>query len=744
MQHPRVVAGLVPADLGLLVQHRDLVTRGEQRPGRGQPHDPCAHDDHLVRSGTRRSWPEHCRGTATTRGSDRHNRRPTVRSYEVAGDGGACPACWSWSADRRSAHAPPATRRTASPTPGAILSAGWRFGSIGAQLAGWRDCRPGVVSVSVGGCGLNDDLDRAARAGWTAGWWLLWRVPTVRRPHEAASARMVTDVAVVIPARDEADALPELLALARRRRTAAYVRFVVVDDGSTRWHRGSRSRSRSRRCCQVSRLPPGWTGKSWACQQGALNTSAPVLVFLDADVRLRSRRAPCTVGRARGARRAGLRCAVPSDGWPCGASVRAVQSRRVHGRRRGPPTVATDDRIGAFGPCMVCRRTDYEAVGGHAAVRGSVTEDLALADAFTDATLPTFALSGRGSAEYRMYPLGLPQLVEGWSKNLATGARFVPPLRSLLIALWIVGHVGGDAVLGAGGELAEPRPHHDRSRCVRCVQRPAAKGAASADERGMGHRGPLPDDDHGVRDDLPAVGLVDLRPATGPLARPRHRGRLAIDRARHAPRGLTCHSWSSAPRWAVLVDCVVWVAVGVITGYVAYRWPASRLAHDGPITRVRPFEQSGRWYERRWRIQSWKDRLPEAGSFFAGGFSKRALTTRRSDHLRRFVVETRRAELTHWVVLGGGAVLLPLEPVVARRRHGGLCRHRQCAVHLRAALQPGTPRASVGEARRSPSQERRSRVSKVLRPRDEAAGPRDARMRFVRLPDRSSRCSSNA
>lgn len=109
-----------------------------------------------------------------------------------------------------------------------------------------------------------------------------------------------------------------------------------------------------------------------------------------------------------------------------------------------------------------------------------------------------------------------------------------------------------------------------------------------------------------------------------------------------------------APGWAVLVDCAVWVFVGVTAGYVAYRWPASRLAHDGTVTRVRRFEQGGHWYERRWHIRSWKDRLPEAGSFFAGGFSKRALKTRRSDHLRRFVVETRRAELTHWAVLAAG------------------------------------------------------------------------------------------
>lgn len=114
--------------------------------------------------------------------------------------------------------------------------------------------------------------------------------------------------------------------------------------------------------------------------------------------------------------------------------------------------------------------------------------------------------------------------------------------------------------------------------------------------------------------------------------------------------------------WAVVVDCVVWAVVGVSTGYAAYRWPTERLAHDGWVTRLRAFEAGGRWYERRWRIRRWKDRLPEAGSVFGGGFSKRALRSRQTDHLDRFIVETRRAELTHWVVLAVGPLFFLWNP----------------------------------------------------------------------------------
>ena len=74
-------------------------------------------------------------------------------------------------------------------------------------------------------------------------------------------------------------------------------------------------------------------------------------------------------------------------------------------------------------------------------------------------------------------------------------------------------------------------------------------------------------------------------------------------------------------------------------GWLGHRLDPRRLAHDGPVTRLRPREVDGRWYERRWRIRRWKDRLPEAGALFPGGFSKRALDHGAISHLERFVVE---------------------------------------------------------------------------------------------------------
>ena len=95
-----------------------------------------------------------------------------------------------------------------------------------------------------------------------------------------------------------------------------------------------------------------------------------------------------------------------------------------------------------------------------------------------------------------------------------------------------------------------------------------------------------------------------------------------------------------------------WGAWSAAIGFVGHRRADAAFATDRWWSRLRRFEQGGRWYERRLRIKSWKDRLPEAGALFAGGTSKRAIPAGvdRRTGLHRLVIATRRAEWVHLVI----------------------------------------------------------------------------------------------
>ena len=109
---------------------------------------------------------------------------------------------------------------------------------------------------------------------------------------------------------------------------------------------------------------------------------------------------------------------------------------------------------------------------------------------------------------------------------------------------------------------------------------------------------------------------------------------------------------------AIVVSCLAWVLLGLLTGSFVHRLPLRRLDHDTWLTRRRRFEDGGRFYERRLHIRVWKDRLPEKGDLFRGGFSKRHIRSRSDEFLGRFTIETRRAELVHWMNACAGPVFL--------------------------------------------------------------------------------------
>jgi glycosyl-4,4'-diaponeurosporenoate acyltransferase len=113
--------------------------------------------------------------------------------------------------------------------------------------------------------------------------------------------------------------------------------------------------------------------------------------------------------------------------------------------------------------------------------------------------------------------------------------------------------------------------------------------------------------------------------------------------------------------WLAILDAGIWAAWSAIAGYAAHRVPVERLGRDRFPFRLSGAERGGRVYPRL-RINRWKRLLPEAGDLFAGGFSKRHLARRDRAYLERFVAETRRAELTHWLILAAGPLFFLWNP----------------------------------------------------------------------------------
>jgi 4,4'-diaponeurosporenoate glycosyltransferase len=280
--------------------------------------------------------------------------------------------------------------------------------------------------------------------GWILGWLLLWRLRPLPAVHAGAGGLIDRpSVAVVIPARNEALALPNLLpGLESQLRPGD--ELIVVDDHSTD-STTEVATQLGARVIHPPELPHGWLGKPHACWTGASMTTAPLLLFVDADVRP----APDLLDRV-ALEWSRDRDAVVSmqpwhrtGSWTEQASLLANITALMGS---GGFTIAGSRAAAtvAFGPVLAIGRSTYDRIGGHAAVRTMHTEDIGLARAAGRSTLCT----GRPDTSFRMYPEGLRQLVQGWTRSIATGARFTPWWLSIAVVAWVWSL--------AGGWLAEP------------------------------------------------------------------------------------------------------------------------------------------------------------------------------------------------------------------------------------------------------------------------------------------------
>ena len=279
--------------------------------------------------------------------------------------------------------------------------------------------------------------------GWSCGWLLLWRPRPL--PPRASDPTARPPLTVVVPARDEEASLPLLLnTLVPQLRRGD--RCIVVDDESSD-RTAAVAAAGGAEVVVAPPRPEGWTGKAWACATGAALAGATpgedILVFLDADVRLER---PDVLDRLAAEVRATPDSLISVQPWHrtgrpveqlslffnvtalMGSVAFTVLGTRVR------PTLA-------FGPVLACRHATYDAGGGHAhaSVRGEVAEDIALARRF-----PAVALfTGRPDVSFRMYPGGLRALVQGWTKNIASGAASVRWWFGLLIVGWLWSLNGG-------------------------------------------------------------------------------------------------------------------------------------------------------------------------------------------------------------------------------------------------------------------------------------------------------------
>jgi len=245
------------------------------------------------------------------------------------------------------------------------------------------------------------------------------------------------EVAIIVPARNEEATIAKLLA------SFPDDMLIVVDDHSED-RTAEIAREMDVRVIQAPDLPEGTLGKPNACMAGAQATESEWLLFVDADTHYARVFLPSLLQYAVEEKLEMVSVFLRQETISLPEKVllpyafalyfTGVNSSRVNAR---PPREWL-----ANGQCLLVKRTAYLKIGGHAAVAGSVIEDVAIAKLAAANGIRTRVTRAEHMGAVRMYD-SFGAILRGFEKNsfrflrenIFTGVQVV--LASILLTSWL-------------------------------------------------------------------------------------------------------------------------------------------------------------------------------------------------------------------------------------------------------------------------------------------------------------------
>jgi glycosyltransferase involved in cell wall biosynthesis len=230
-----------------------------------------------------------------------------------------------------------------------------------------------------------------------------------------------TRVAAIVPARNEEVSIAACItSLAAQPEIVEII--AINDQSSDRTGEILRDLARNISHLQVidaGAPPSGWVGKNHAVSLGAQQANSPWLLFTDADAVLLEGAMAKAIALAT-EKDASLISFSPEQelrSWYERVLIPFVYLRLVQRFSFDEVNDPSSKAAAANGQFLLIQREAYNTVGGHAAIHGSVLEDVALARRVKSAGLHIWFASGLGVVRVRMYR-SFSAMWEGWKKNL--------------------------------------------------------------------------------------------------------------------------------------------------------------------------------------------------------------------------------------------------------------------------------------------------------------------------------------
>ena|ERR1700722_8963829 len=189
------------------------------------------------------------------------------------------------------------------------------------------------------------------------------------------------DVDVIVPARDEAETIRPVIASLLSQDYSGHFRIILVDDKSTDATATLAGTAPKLTVVSGQPKPEAWSGKLWALNQGIQMSSAPILLFADADVVHDPRHLSALVARLMHPR---VELASEMVRLNCSSlAERALIPAFIYFFQMLYPFAEVNNSLSrvaaAAGGTILIRRTALDRIGGLDAMKSALIDDVRLA-----------------------------------------------------------------------------------------------------------------------------------------------------------------------------------------------------------------------------------------------------------------------------------------------------------------------------------------------------------------------------
>lgn len=98
-----------------------------------------------------------------------------------------------------------------------------------------------------------------------------------------------------------------------------------------------------------------------------------------------------------------------------------------------------------------------------------------------------------------------------------------------------------------------------------------------------------------------------------------------------------------------ILDFLAWFFFHMGISALALKIPDNYFERHKELFSSFNWENKGQFWSKWFHVRKWKDSLPDSSSIFKTAYNKKVLNPIDNDTLEKFILETQRAELAHWL-----------------------------------------------------------------------------------------------